>query len=198
MKSSVDDGWTGGDAAIRFVVKECSLGRVLVAQSSRGICAVLLGDDAGELQRELTTRFAALRIGAGGVEMDAVALKVVAFLESTGDDSAKPFDMPLDLDGPAFQQRVWNALREIPPGQTATYREIAQRIGSLNAVRAVGQACGANVLAVVVPCHRVVRSDGALSGYRWGVARKRLLLERERGASLSPGNCANDHEGLCT
>lgn len=160
---------------IRFAVAECSLGALLVAQSDRGICAILLGDDADALVRDLQDRFPQADLLGGDGDFEALVAQVVGFVEAPG----LGLDLPLDVQGTAFQQRVWQALRAIPPGQTASYAEIARRIGAPTAVRAVAQACGANRLAVAIPCHRVVKSDGALSGYRWGVERKQALLERE-------------------
>lgn len=166
----------GANSDIRFAVGQCSLGAVLVAQSNRGICAILLGDDPEQLVHDLQDKFPkANLIGADHVFEQLIA-QVVGFIEAP----AIGLDLPLDLRGTAFQERVWMALREVPVGTTASYAEIANRIGAPKAVRAVAQACGANSLAVAIPCHRVVRSDGNLSGYRWGVERKRQLLERER------------------
>ncbi len=167
----------GGDRTpIRFAVGECSLGSILVASSERGVCAILLGDDPDALARELQDRFPRAELIGGDVEFEKLVARVVGFVESP----ALGLDLPLDVRGTAFQQRVWQALCAIPSGQTASYAEIAQRIGAPRSVRAVAQACGANALAVAIPCHRVVRNDGALSGYRWGVERKRALLEREK------------------
>ena len=157
---------------IRFVIGESTLGPVLVAESVRGICALLFGDGATET--ELKRRFPAAEL----CEDDALAARaaeVAALVEAP----SRELDVPLDLRGTAFQQSVWAALREIPTGKTATYADVARQIGQPGAVRAVAQACGANPVAVIVPCHRVIRSDGGLSGYRWGVERKRALLERE-------------------
>lgn len=167
----------GSDAEIRFAIGECSLGAILVAATDKGLCAILLGDDADTLARDLQDRFprATLR-GDDAAFAHTVAL-VVGFVEAP----RIGLDLPLDIRGTAFQQRVWQALRAIPPGRTASYADIAQEIGLPKAVRAVAQACGANALAVAIPCHRVVRSDGSLSGYRWGVQRKQALLEREAG-----------------
>jgi AraC family transcriptional regulator of adaptative response/methylated-DNA-[protein]-cysteine methyltransferase len=156
----------GTNAEIHFAIGECSLGSILVARSERGICAILLGDDAEALAR------------GADAEFEQLVARVVGFVEAP----ALGLDLPLDVRGTAFQQRVWKALRKIPVGSTASYSDIAKSIGSRNSVRAVAQACGANPLAVAIPCHRVVRNDGALSGYRWGVERKRSLLEREAGA----------------
>ncbi len=168
----------GANADIHFAVGECSLGNILVARSKKGICAILLGDDADALQRDLQARFPQGNLIGGDADFDQLLAAVVAFVEApTGN-----FDLPLDVRGTAFQQRVWQALQDIPPGETASYTTIAARIGAPKAVRAVAGACAANALAVVVPCHRVVRSDGGLSGYRWGVERKRQLLACETEA----------------
>lgn len=166
----------GGErTAIQFVVGSCRLGEFLVAQSERGICAILLGNDAQSLIRELEALFPHSSLDVGDEPFARRVAQVVSVLEHPG----KPITLPLDIQGTAFQQQVWQALREIPAGQTASYRDIALRIGKPQAVRAVAGACAANKLAVVIPCHRVVRNDGALSGYRWGVDRKRQLLEIE-------------------
>jgi len=165
----------GASTEIRFAVGECSLGSILVAMSERGVCAILLGDDADELARDLQNRFPRADLIGGDTEFEQLVSKVVGFVESP----AVGLNLPLDVRGTAFQQRVWQALQSIPVGSTASYADIAHRIGSPKSVRAVAQACGANALAVAIPCHRVVRTDGALSGYRWGVERKRVLLERE-------------------
>jgi AraC family transcriptional regulator of adaptative response/methylated-DNA-[protein]-cysteine methyltransferase len=166
----------GNDVEIRFGLGECSLGSVLVARSKKGVCAILLGGDPDALVRELQNRFPRSVITCDDSRSHALAAKVTAFVE----DPAAGLDLPLDLCGTAFQQRVWQALREIAPGKTASYTEIAGRIGAPKSFRAVAQACAANNIAVAVPCHRVIGRDGALSGYRWGVERKRWLLERER------------------
>ncbi|WP_454727570.1 MULTISPECIES: bifunctional DNA-binding transcriptional regulator/O6-methylguanine-DNA methyltransferase Ada [Cupriavidus] len=165
----------GADADIRFAVGQCSLGAILVAQSERGVCAILLGDDPDALARELQDQFPRANLIGGDAGFEQLVARVVGLIEAP----SLGLDLPLDVRGTAFQERVWQALREIPPGTTASYAEIAARIGAPKAVRAVAQACGANHLAVAIPCHRVVRSDGQLSGYRWGVERKRELLERE-------------------
>jgi AraC family transcriptional regulator of adaptative response/methylated-DNA-[protein]-cysteine methyltransferase len=167
---------TGGDGAvIRFAVGECSLGSILVAATERGVCSILLGDDPDTLARELQDRFPKARLIGGDRGFEQLVAKVVGFVEAP----ALGLDLPLDVRGTAFQQRVWQALREIPAGRTSTYTKIAERIGAPKAVRAVARACASNALAVAIPCHRVVRHDGALSGYRWGVERKRRLLQRE-------------------
>jgi AraC family transcriptional regulator, regulatory protein of adaptative response / methylated-DNA-[protein]-cysteine methyltransferase len=165
----------GASAEIRFAVGECSLGSILVATSDRGVCAILLGDDPDALTRELQDQFAQANLIGGDKQFEQLVSKVIGFVEAP----ALGLALPLDVRGTAFQQRVWQALRKVPAGSTASYTDIAKRIGSPNSVRAVAHACAANVLAVAIPCHRVVRNDGALSGYRWGVERKRFLLERE-------------------
>lgn len=165
----------GGHASIRFVVGTCGLGEFLVAESERGICAILLGSSAEELIAELETLFSHAALVADDPAFARRVAQVVSFLEHP----ARQFDLPLDIQGTAFQQQVWQALRGIPPGDTASYQAIAGRIGKPKAVRAVAGACAANKLAVIIPCHRVVRHDGALSGYRWGVERKQQLLTLE-------------------
>jgi AraC family transcriptional regulator of adaptative response/methylated-DNA-[protein]-cysteine methyltransferase len=169
----------GADTDIRFAIGQCALGAILVAQSERGVCAIALGDDPDALARELQDRFPRARLIGDDPAFEKLVARVVGFVEAPG----VGLDLPLDVRGTAFQQRVWRALRDIPPGTTASYAEIAERIGSPKSVRAVAQACGANALAVAIPCHRVVRSDGALSGYRWGVERKSALLKREAEAA---------------
>ena len=166
----------GANARIRFAIAQCSLGAILVAQSERGVCAILLGDDAEALLHDLQDKFPKAELIGADAAFEQWVAKVLGFIEAP----ALGLDLPLDLRGTAFQERVWQALRTIPPGSTASYAEIAQRIGAPKAVRAVAQACAANSLAVAIPCHRVVRSDGNLSGYRWGVERKKALLEREQ------------------
>jgi len=165
-------------ASIRFAVGECSLGSILVAASDKGICAILLGDDPDALARDLQDRFPKARLIGGDPGFERWVAEVVGFVEAPQLGLA----LPLDVRGTAFQQRVWRALSEIAPGSRASYAEIAGRIGAPKAVRAVAKACAANPLAVAIPCHRVVRHDGALSGYRWGVERKRALLAREAAA----------------
>jgi AraC family transcriptional regulator, regulatory protein of adaptative response / methylated-DNA-[protein]-cysteine methyltransferase len=165
----------GNGASIRFAVGECSLGSVLVAATGKGVCAILFGDDPDALVRDLQDRFPKAQLIGADAEFERLMATVVGFVEAP----AQGLDLPLDVRGTAFQQRVWQALRRIPHGSTVTYAEIANSLGQPKAVRAVAQACAANALAVAVPCHRVLRTDGALSGYRWGVERKRALLERE-------------------
>ncbi len=168
----------GKDADIRFAIGECSIGSVLVASSPKGICAILLGDDPDALARDLQDRFPHANLIGGDEGFEELVAKVVGLVEAPN----VGLDLPLDIRGTAFQQRVWQALREIPAGKTASYTEIARRIGEPKAVRGVAQACGANKIAVAIPCHRVLRNDGALSGYRWGVERKRALLDKEASA----------------
>jgi len=165
----------GQRSRIRFAVGECSLGSILVAATERGVCAILLGDDPEALVRDLQDRFPRAELVGGDASFEQLVARVVTFVEAPG----VGLDLPLDVRGTAFQQRVWQALRAVPAGETVSYSDIAARIGEPKAVRAVAQACGANSLAVAIPCHRVVRNDGALSGYRWGVERKRALLDRE-------------------
>lgn len=168
----------GTDTDIRFAIGACSLGAILVARSARGICAIALGDDPDALARGLQDRFPHARLIGDDPAFARTVAQVVGFVEAP----ALGLALPLDVRGTAFQRRVWQALRELPAGATASYADVAARIGAPKSVRAVAQACGANPLAVAIPCHRVVRTDGALSGYRWGVARKRALLEREAAA----------------
>src|SRR5256714_8712951 len=165
----------GADTDIRFAIGQCALGAILVAQSERGVCAIALGDDPEVLARDLQDRFPRARLIGGDRDFERLVARVVAVVEAP----ALGLDPPPDVRRPAFQQRVWQALRQGPPGRTGSSAGVADRIGAPSAVRAVAQACGANPLAVAIPCHRVVRRDGALSGYRWGVERKRALLERE-------------------
>jgi AraC family transcriptional regulator, regulatory protein of adaptative response / methylated-DNA-[protein]-cysteine methyltransferase len=167
----------GGDnIEIRHATAPSSLGQTLVAATDKGVCAIFFGDDLEVLEQELRNRFPRAKLIAGDREFGKLVAKVVAFVEAP----RKGIDLPLDVRGTAFQHQVWAALRDIPPGQTATYSDIARRIGKPAAVRAVGTACGANPVAVVIPCHRVLGSDGKLTGYRWGTARKRALLDREK------------------
>lgn len=160
---------------IKFRVLPCALGLALVAWSEKGICAVLLGDSAAVLELELRARFSGEPLAIDEDEEDGVAGEVVAYLNEEG----RALDAALDLRGTEFQRAVWEALRMIPAGMTVTYTELAARVGRPGSVRAVAQACGANGLAVVVPCHRALGSDGSLSGYRWGLERKAQLLARE-------------------
>lgn len=165
----------GRNTNIWFAIGRSSLGSILVARSEKGVCAILLGDDPEALVRDLQDRFPEANLVGGDKEFEKLVSRIVGLVEAPGTG----LDLPLDIRGTAFQQRVWNALRKIPVGSTASYTDIANRIGSPKSVRAVAQACSANAIAVAIPCHRVVRNDGALSGYRWGIERKRALLERE-------------------
>lgn len=165
----------GAEVEIRYAVGESTLSPLLVAQSERGVCAILLGDDPNALADDLRARFPKARLVLGNADFAEVVSQVVALV----DDPARGLDLPLDVRGTAFQRRVWEALRAVPAGATANYAEIARAIGDPGSARAVAGACAANPLAVAIPCHRVVRSDGELSGYRWGVERKRDLLRRE-------------------
>ncbi|HEX9622217.1 MAG TPA: bifunctional DNA-binding transcriptional regulator/O6-methylguanine-DNA methyltransferase Ada [Polyangiaceae bacterium] len=180
----------GTELRIRFATGRCSLGCVLVAKSERGVCAILLGDGPAELLRELERRFPRGRLIEADAKFEALVATVVGLVE----DPSTASELPLDIRGTAFQERVWKALSRIPAGKTVTYSELASAIGEPKAVRAVARACAQNALAVAVPCHRVVRTDGSLSGYRWGVERKRELLRREekgpgaraRGGAVQP------------
>ncbi len=172
----------GAGADIRYALGACDLGTVLVAQSERGVCAIFLGDSAAAVQQQLRERFAQARLVTHDAEFAARLAHVVSFVETPG----RGLRLPLDVRGTAFQQRVWRALQDIPAGHTASYAQVAASIGAPNASRAVAAACAANPLAVAIPCHRVVRSDGAVSGYRWGVERKQALLAREAAAAPAP------------
>ena len=165
----------GAGAEIRFATGECSLGQVLVAQSARGICAILMGDDAEALVRDLHRRFPNANVMGADRSFEKLVAKVVAFVEAP----QRGLDLPLDIRGTAFQQRVWETLRKIPAGSTASYSEIACLMGAPKSARAVAQSCAANALAVAIPCHRVVPAAGGQGGYRWGSARKRALLKKE-------------------
>ncbi|WP_404364117.1 methylated-DNA--[protein]-cysteine S-methyltransferase [Marinobacter sp.] len=166
--------------ALHFAFGTCSLGVVLVASTRQGICSILLGDDPAALMQELKGHFRTTNVISGGPGLERQVAAVVDLVEAPCTASA----LPLDIRGTPFQQQVWKALRTIPAGQTVSYTELAHRIGSPSAFRAVAGACAANPLAVAVPCHRVVRKDGGLSGYRWGVVRKQALLEREKRMSV--------------
>jgi len=161
--------------AVHFAFGSCELGTLLAARSSRGICAILLGDSPEVLLHELQSRFPQAQLTAAGADFEQQLASIARLIETPADG----FDLPLDVRGSVFQERVWAALQQIPAGTTVSYSQLASRIGAPNAVRAVASACAANCLAVAIPCHRVVRQDGSLSGYRWGIARKRQLLERE-------------------
>jgi AraC family transcriptional regulator, regulatory protein of adaptative response / methylated-DNA-[protein]-cysteine methyltransferase len=165
----------GVNTEIRFAIGECTLGSILVAVSKRGVCAILMGDDPNKLACDLQDSFPQATLIGNDARFARTVAQVIGFVDAPG----LGFDLPLDVRGTAFQQRVWQALRKIPAGKTVSYSELAKHIGAPTAVRAVASACAANTLAVAIPCHRVVRKDGALSGYRWGVERKRALLARE-------------------
>lgn len=180
----------GQDTEIRFAIAECSLGSILVASSAKGVCAILMDDDPEFLLRDLQDRFPRSTLIGADAAYERLVAQVVGFVEAP----QLGLDLPLDVRGTAFQQRVWQVLRNIPYGSTASYSEIAEKIGMPKAVRAVAQACRANALAVAIPCHRVVRTDGALSGYRWGVERKRRLLDKEAQARSQKNQQANQEE----
>lgn len=166
----------GKDAAIRFALGQCSLGAILVAATQRGVCAISLGDDPEKLLQDLEDRFPEAELIGGDADFERLVAIVVGLIERPG-----PWpDLPLDIRGTAFQQRVWAAIARIPVGETLSYAELARRVGVPKAIRAVAGACAANQLAVAIPCHRVVRGDGAMAGYRWGVARKKALIVREK------------------
>lgn len=165
----------GVGETIRFAIGECSLGSILVAATVRGVCTILLGDDPAALARELEDRFPRAELVGGDRAFESLVARVVGFAEFP----ALGLDLPLDIRGTAFQRRIWQALQAIPAGTTASYRAIADRVGSPKAARAVARACASNPLAVAGPCHRVVRNGGTLGGCRWGVHRKRVLLDRE-------------------
>jgi AraC family transcriptional regulator of adaptative response/methylated-DNA-[protein]-cysteine methyltransferase len=167
------NGGTG--LTIHYSIAECSLGLIVVAATDRGICAIEFGDDRETLVEQLQVSFPNAVLGTAGPDFSSAVREVVAFI----DNPAKDFKLPLDIQGTAFQKRVWTALREIQPGTTSSYGEIAGRIGRPQSARAVANACASNILAVAIPCHRVVRGDGKISGYKWGARRKRLLLDRE-------------------
>jgi AraC family transcriptional regulator of adaptative response/methylated-DNA-[protein]-cysteine methyltransferase len=168
----------GAGETVRFAIGQTSLGAILVAATDKGIVAIQFADDPDALLRDLQDRFPKARLVGGDAEFEALVARVVGGVENP----VAGIDLPLDVRGTAFQQRVWQALREIPTGKTVSYAEIAERIGAPKSARAVAGACAANDIAVAIPCHRVVRNDGAVSGYRWGVERKRALLDREAAA----------------
>ena len=172
----------GVGETLRFAIGQCALGAILVASSARGIAAILLGDDPAVLARDLQDRFPAADLVGDDAGYQALVAQVIGLVEQPGAGSEKALALPLDIRGTAFQQRVWQALRAIPAGRTVSYADIARAIGAPAATRAVAGACAANAHAVAIPCHRVVRADGGLSGYRWGVERKRALLDAEAGA----------------
>jgi AraC family transcriptional regulator, regulatory protein of adaptative response / methylated-DNA-[protein]-cysteine methyltransferase len=160
---------------VAFATGESSLGTVLVARTSQGACAILIGSDAGELTADLAERFPENAVVRDNLKLVDDLQKILRFIETP----ARGPDLELDIHGTPFQRRVWDALCAIPAGRTVTYAALARRIGEPGSVRAVANACAANAIALAIPCHRVIRSDGTLSGYRWGVERKRALLARE-------------------
>ena len=166
----------GVGITIHYGVTQCILGWIIVAATDRGICAIEFGDDPSMLPRQLQDRFPKATVTRAGPGFTSLIGEVVKFIKTPQDT----FNIPLDIQGTAFQQQVWNILRKIEPGQTMTYTEVAEKIGNPNAVRAVATACASNRLAVVIPCHRVISKDGKLSGYRWGVERKKMLLDNEK------------------
>jgi AraC family transcriptional regulator of adaptative response/methylated-DNA-[protein]-cysteine methyltransferase len=165
----------GVNEEIKFAVGQTSLGAILVASSKRGVASILLGDEPEELVRDLQDRFPKARLIGADREYEALIARVVGFIETP----TIGLNLPLDIRGTAFQRRVWRALQEIPVGETVSYAEVARRIGSPKAVRAVAGACAANNIAIAIPCHRVIRNDGSVSGYAWGTERRRVLLDRE-------------------
>lgn len=165
----------GKDEMIRFAIGQCSLGAVLAASSAKGVCCILLGDDPGQLLEQLQDRFPSAELVGGDPDYEQAMALIIGFVDAP----RIGLSLPLDIRGTSFQRRVWQALRDIPAGVTMSYRDIAEKIGSPKSCRAVAGACAANPLAVAIPCHRVVRTDGELSGYRWGIQRKRALLDRE-------------------
>jgi len=174
----------GAQETVRFALGQCSLGAILVAATERGVCALYLDDDPAALVRELERSFPAAELVAHDERFDRWVAIAVSLVDRPHDDAPQ---LPLDIRGTAFQRRVWDALRRIPPGATASYAEIAERIGAPRSSRAVGRACATNQVAVAIPCHRVVRSDGSLSGYRWGLEKKRRLLELEAAETAERG-----------
>jgi AraC family transcriptional regulator, regulatory protein of adaptative response / methylated-DNA-[protein]-cysteine methyltransferase len=168
---------SAADRRIQFGIGTCWLGSILVAASDKGICAILIGDHPAALRRDLEDRFPEAQLAEGGEAIAQLTARVVALAEAPDRNP----DLSLDPQGTAFQQRVWQALREVPAGATATYSDIAARIGAPKEAYAVGEACAANMIAIAIPCHRIMRKNGALAGYRWGVRRKRALLKREAG-----------------
>jgi AraC family transcriptional regulator of adaptative response/methylated-DNA-[protein]-cysteine methyltransferase len=175
LRQKPNAGAHGLGELIRFAIGECSLGSILAAVTVKGICAILLGDNPSVLRRELQEHFKVARLIESDEDLGELVAKVVQLVESPWLD----LDLPFDLRGTSFEQRVWQAVREIPPGSTASYTDIAERVGEPKEALAVSEACASNILAVAIPCHRVVRKSGGLSGYRWGFKRKRALLARE-------------------
>ncbi len=183
----------GEDQSIRFTIAESPLGLLLVAATDKGVCCIEIGDSRKALEQSLQQRFPAASLAEDKADLRCAVAAIITFINTPGDG----LQLPLDIQGTAFQQRVWKALQEIPPGVTASYKELAAAIGKPTAQRAVAQACGANKLALAIPCHRVVRANGELGGYRWGVNTKERLLEREKSAITEPvkTNRRNDSSG---
>jgi len=169
----------GANEEIKFAVGETSLGAILVASTKKGVAAILLGDDPDELVRDLQDRFPNAHFIGANRDYENLVAQVVGFVEAP----RIGLNLPLDVRGTAFQERVWKALQEVPAGATVSYSEIAKRIGAPNSARAVAGACATNNLAVAIPCHRVIRNDGSLSSYAWGIERKRALIDRETSHS---------------
>jgi AraC family transcriptional regulator of adaptative response/methylated-DNA-[protein]-cysteine methyltransferase len=180
----------GQGETIRFAVGQCSLGAILVAATEKGVCCILLGDEAEPLVHDLQDRFPKAVLVGGDGEFEIWVAQVVGAVEN----GSHELNLPLDIRGTAFQQRVWQALREVPYGQTTTYSELAACIGAPKSTRAVSRACAANPIAVAIPCHRVIRTDGTLAGYRWGIERKETLLRREAGANEFRLRCGDYFE----
>jgi O-6-methylguanine DNA methyltransferase len=178
MSASIAETTATFGAELSFAIGETSLGAVLVARSAKGICAILIGDEPASLRHACQERFPRVRLIGDDAALAETLRRVVQLIEAP----ATSLDLPLDAQGSAFERRVWEALRDIPPGSTASYGEIARRLGAPATAQEVAAACAANPLAVAVPCHRVVKADGTISGYRWGVRRKRALLSREAAA----------------
>jgi len=177
----------GNRTTIRFAVSECSLGSVLVAMSGKGVCAISLGENREALLRDLQDQFPKAELIGGDKNFERTVARIIGFIEAPNIG----LDLPLEIRGTAFQQKVWRALREIPPGSTVSYTEIASRLGVPKSVRAVSRACASNRIAVAIPCHRVVRHNGNLAGYRWGIERKRTLLQREKSILESAKKASN-------
>lgn len=165
---------------IQFAVAESWLGSVLIAAASEGICAVALGGYPEKLVQDLQDRFPQAKLCGGDVNFEKYVAAVITHIENPG----QSFNLPLDIKGTVFQKKVWQALRDIPSGETISYSDLADRIGQPSASRAVASACGANKIAVIIPCHRVVRNNGDLSGYRWGIERKQALLLKEQQKTI--------------
>jgi AraC family transcriptional regulator of adaptative response/methylated-DNA-[protein]-cysteine methyltransferase len=180
-------GKGGQGAVISYAIVACALGRLMVAATENGVCRIAFGDDDDSLGNLLRTEFPKAKISEGTHDIDDLATAIARMIDAS---DTRLVDLPLDVQCSAFQAQVWQQLRAIPMGETRSYSDIARAIGQPTAQRAVARACADNVVAVTVPCHRVIGSDGALRGYRWGVARKKRLLDNERGAAQSPEKAA--------